>query len=313
MAIVGASKSELLDWINPSFAVNYTKIEQCGTGAIYCLIFDALYPNTINVSRVHRSPQSEFQTMSNYKLLQQGFNKAKITRNINVEKLTKCRLQDNLEFLQWFGKLWCDHHKDFSFSSSSSRQSSRPTSRRTTINTPKQSLERPLRSERLTKPDKNERSERAFPSTSRISEQNNKSVQYEKEMQLLSSQLQDMTNLKNGLEIERNFYFNKLRDIEILCQNISQTSNKENISTMQLISDIMDIMYTTEDGFLLPDEEENDDVEGQDSELPELSPQNHDRSNELLDQDTLDTIQTEKSLVTPNQTQTDHLFDDETF
>lgn len=65
-----------------------------------------------------------------------------------------------------------------------------------------------------------------------------------------------MTTFKDGLEIERNFYFNKLRDIEILCQDIQTSGNAASVSTMTLVNDIMEIMYQTEDGFLLPEQAE---------------------------------------------------------
>ena len=40
---MGESRTELLQWLNELLAINYTKIEQCGTGAAYCQIFDSIY------------------------------------------------------------------------------------------------------------------------------------------------------------------------------------------------------------------------------------------------------------------------------
>lgn len=56
-----------------------------------------------------------------------------------------------------------------------------------------------------------------------------------------------------GLERERDFYFSKLRDIEILVQqdeeeNASSDKEKEN----GLIQHIQTILYSTEDGFEIP-------------------------------------------------------------
>lgn len=57
--------------------------------------------------------------------MQQGFLKLGIYKNIEIEKLVKCKYQDNLEFLQWFQKYF-EHQisrKDTS-SHSISRQNS---------------------------------------------------------------------------------------------------------------------------------------------------------------------------------------------
>ena len=40
---MGESRSELLAWVNELLQINYTKIEQCGTGAAYCQILDSIY------------------------------------------------------------------------------------------------------------------------------------------------------------------------------------------------------------------------------------------------------------------------------
>jgi len=49
---MGESRSELLAWLNELLQINYTKIEQCGTGAAYCHILDSIYRMTFQ----NRSP-----------------------------------------------------------------------------------------------------------------------------------------------------------------------------------------------------------------------------------------------------------------
>lgn len=41
--MAGVSRTDLLQWLNDLLQINYTKIEQCGTGAAYCQIFDSIY------------------------------------------------------------------------------------------------------------------------------------------------------------------------------------------------------------------------------------------------------------------------------
>ena len=51
------------------------------------------------------------------------------------------------------------------------------------------------------------------------------------------------------LEKERDFYFSKLREVEIMCQE-----NEANGG--DVIRKVLDILYQTEDGFAVPEEEE---------------------------------------------------------
>jgi len=37
------SRTELIAWINELLQLNYTKVEQCGTGGVYCQIMDSIY------------------------------------------------------------------------------------------------------------------------------------------------------------------------------------------------------------------------------------------------------------------------------
>lgn len=265
MAHIGASRSELLEWINNYFNVEYSKIEQCGNGEIYCLIFNALYPNTINISRLQKNPKTEFQILTNYKLLQNGFNKVKISRDVNVDRLMKCRLQDNLEFLQWFGKLWCEHNEEFTFGGSDS--GSRPSSRRTSsigIDRTRSNTTPVVNNKNNTVPVKQNKQP--------IKQIDDQVVnKLKKDLAKANEEIEEIAAMKQGLEIERNFYFNKLRDMEILCQQIQEHNNPDNWSIFTFIQELQHIMYLTEDGFLLPDgdkklkEEDNFDDDNDDN------------------------------------------------
>ena len=50
---IDLSRGELLNWVNELLKTNLTKIEQLGTGAIYCQLVDALYPGKIPMSKVN--------------------------------------------------------------------------------------------------------------------------------------------------------------------------------------------------------------------------------------------------------------------
>lgn len=109
------SRSQLCDWVNDEFELNITKVEQCGTGAVYCLITDRLLwkysrdePSSkrVHMHRVRWDTFNSYDFLENYKVLQKTFKDFNIQKNIDVDSLSKMRMQDNLAFLQWIYNLY---------------------------------------------------------------------------------------------------------------------------------------------------------------------------------------------------------------
>ena len=67
-----------------------------------------------------------------------------------------------------------------------------------------------------------------------------------------------------GLERERDFYFSKLRDIELLVQQAVEEDPEIEKQEDGLVKQIQAILYSTEEGFEIPAEGEA--VEGDDQE-----------------------------------------------
>merc|ERR1719420_422482 len=65
----------------------------------------------------------------------------------------------------------------------------------------------------------------------------------------LTSQVLEMKLTVEGLEKERDFYFGKLRDVEVMCQENEAEGG-------EIIRKVLDILYQTEDGFAVPEEED---------------------------------------------------------
>jgi RP/EB family microtubule-associated protein len=61
-----------------------------------------------------------------------------------------------------------------------------------------------------------------------------------------------------GLERERDFYFSKLRDIELLVQQACEEDPEIERQEDGLIKHIQSILYSTEDGFEIPEAEVDD-------------------------------------------------------
>jgi len=73
----------------------------------------------------------------------------------------------------------------------------------------------------------------------------------------LQNQLTEMRDSMEGLEKERDFYFSKLRDIEILIQEKAAV-DEAGAPVDDLLKSIQEILYTTEEGFAPPDADEEE-------------------------------------------------------
>ncbi|GMM36489.1 microtubule-binding protein [Saccharomycopsis crataegensis] len=358
---LGESRSELLHWLNNFLDLNYTKVEQCGTGAAYCQILDSIYGD-VPMNKVKFTVQFEYEYLQNYKVLQSAFAKHGIAKVVLVEKLSKCKLQDNLEFLQWLKRFWAENKDETHYDPNSRRKAlpkstsnsrtgsslkqSRPATRTTSsvTNNKPTMAKRNLSGIRNTnanhaasasatttnaspvKPSSTTRT-RMFgaPATSKHSttatnggpirpkagvsaQQMKLQKELEKEIEELRQELAGVTEeldeykvAAEGLETERNFYFNKLRDIEILSQattdDLSEQAEqqhqqqlngdltndvlKNNQSLIEFVEKVQDILYSTEEGFQVPDqvdEEGEEFIEQENDILGEEEPLGDDES-----------------------------------
>lgn len=291
------SRSELLAWIQGAVGVEYTRVEQCGTGAAYCLLFEAIFPNTINVAKVVREPRNETQMMHNYKLLQQGFSRRRLTRDVNVERLIKCRLQDNLEFTQWLAGQWVEHVGEIeggSASASGSRRSSmRPsrnvsgpgTSNVSASSTTHKGPSRPQAaapagngtSARGSRTPSDARISRSASSSSsaavpalqsQITNLQSKLSALQLQHSTLQSEYASLEQTSEELNTERNFYLEKLRDVESLCLDVQE--GVLSLSNTQLLEAVLEILYSTKEGFEVIDESNYPDPPPDDENADEI-------------------------------------------
>ena len=75
-----------------------------------------------------------------------------------------------------------------------------------------------------------------------------------------------MTDSVQGLEKERDFYFNKLRDIEILIQQVLDANPAAATIEGGILTQIQDIMYSTEEGFEVPTQDPSSTVTATDQD-----------------------------------------------
>mmetsp|Transcript_6273 Transcript_6273/g.7660 ORF Transcript_6273/g.7660 Transcript_6273/m.7660 type:complete len:328 (-) Transcript_6273:247-1230(-) len=102
-------RKDILDWINSTLALGVTKIETTCTGAVACQLLDAHFPGNVQMSKVNWEARNDYEYVNNYKILQSALLKLNISKTADIEKLSRGKYQDNLEFMQWF-KGFCSNH-----------------------------------------------------------------------------------------------------------------------------------------------------------------------------------------------------------
>ncbi|KIR39193.1 RP/EB family microtubule-associated protein [Cryptococcus deuterogattii 99/473] len=246
---VGESRGELLAWLNDLLAPTVvTKLEQCGTGSVYCQIIDSIYGD-LPMSRVKFNARMEYEYLDNFKILQKAFTRHKIEKPIPVDRLIKCKMQDNLEFLQWMKKYWDMHSRGEGYDAQAragghiagvTTSSSRPTAART-------------------RPAHVGGSAAGSRSVSSAGQANSAQVA------AMQARVAEIEAHSEGLLKERDFYFDKLRNIELIVQ---ERLAVEGIAPEEsdVMTKIQDILYATIEGFEVPQEEdfvEEQPVEGE--------------------------------------------------
>lgn len=151
-------------------------------------------------------------------------------------------MQDNLEFLQWSKRHWDQYFSGQEYDAVARRKGSVPGAAPTTSAPPSA----------RTSTGGATRKAAATPATRAAPR-----VGSAASGGLTAAVKQENESLKEaiaGLEKERDFYFSKLRDIELLLQTATENDPELEKDDNGLIKNIQAILYSTEDGFEIPAE-----------------------------------------------------------
>jgi RP/EB family microtubule-associated protein len=293
------SRQELLAWVNELLMLDLTKIDQCGTGAVYCQLMDSINLD-VPMSKVRFDVNSEYQYLNNFKILQSIFTRHKIDRSIPVERLVKCRFQDNLEFLQWMRKYWEQNFPGHDYDPLARRkagplQNSAPraasgTAQRRVVSTgasstASRSVSSSSHGSGAVAPT---RVAGAGLGIAGVGVGGASTARELKDLKERVSELEqenaELTQTAEIVESERNFYFEKLYDIELLMQRaadgaglqsggkedgeertepgdqLSEEFSKLSVEDVRnlyvdMIREVQIILYKTTEGFEIPDRE----------------------------------------------------------
>uniref|UniRef100_A0A6M2DRH7 Putative microtubule-binding protein involved in cell cycle control n=1 Tax=Xenopsylla cheopis TaxID=163159 RepID=A0A6M2DRH7_XENCH len=243
------SRHDMLAWVNDCLSCSFSKIEELCTGAAYCQFMDMLFPGSVPMKRIKFKTNLEHEYIQNFKLLQASFNKMGVDKIVPIDKLVKGRFQDNFEFMQWFKKFFDANFDGSDYDALKMREGAQMGSA---------SGNRGMIAKKTPAPrvEPNKLKSATAANNSRVSTVKPKpgapmsrgASGDAGKVEELTTQVFDLKLNVEGLEKERDFYFSKLREIEILCQESQDSSDNP------LITKIMDVLYATEDGFAPPDE-----------------------------------------------------------
>ncbi|KAH9309649.1 hypothetical protein KI387_037560, partial [Taxus chinensis] len=198
------------------------------SGAIYCQLMDACNSGVVPMHKVNFDAKSEYEMIQNYKVLQEVFNKLRIAKHIDVNKLIKGRPLDNLEFMQWL-KRYCDSTTArnlilrIPYNAAERREmckGGKEMNRKTALAYNSQTtglMKTPVNSLCSRRVDSNEGLNGYSKSTPRNTLPPSLS-QAALQIRALFEQVAELKVAVDNLEKERDFYFRKLGDIENICQ-----------------------------------------------------------------------------------------------
>ncbi|XP_054279066.1 LOW QUALITY PROTEIN: microtubule-associated protein RP/EB family member 1-like [Macrosteles quadrilineatus] len=267
------SRHDMLAWVNDCLQSQFAKIEELCTGAAYCQFMDMLFQGSVPLKRVKFRTNLEHEYIQNFKILQAAFKKMAVDKVIPVDKLIKGRFQDNFEFLQWFKKLFDANYDGREYdaletrggiplgsggtgsariycppSTSCACQGDTQSGHCTTQQCPTPSgtfhaVKKPVVKSDLTTHSKPVG--RAVPKPQQPNRVGTATRQQPHgrgdmgKIEELNQKMVDLSITVEGLEKERDFYFGKLRAIEVLCQ--------EQEGDLPVLNKILDILYATEE------------------------------------------------------------------
>ncbi|KAL1395516.1 hypothetical protein pipiens_011191 [Culex pipiens pipiens] len=231
------SRNEILAWVNRTLLSDFRKIEELCTGAAYCQMMDILFPGCVPLKRIKYCTNLEHDFINNLKLFQNTLVAMKIDKAVPIDRLVKGRFQDNFEFVQWFKKFFDVNYDGKEYDPQDARNHA-PMGYGTP-NTLKPSQRTNIAGGAASKPGGITRNveKKTTPTTAlgklKISETNNV---LKEQFNALTQEKDDLTVRMQTVEMERDYYYQKLTQIEAL---LSEEATDENQDFCERAKEIM--------------------------------------------------------------------------
>ncbi|KAJ3013708.1 UNVERIFIED_CONTAM: hypothetical protein HDU68_000575 [Siphonaria sp. JEL0065] len=257
------SRTELLAWANDLSQLGLTKIEQCGSGIVQCVIMDSIYRD-VPLKKVKFNAKHEYEYIANFKVLQSVFDKHRIENNIPIEHFHYylCIIVTSLSHDQG-GDYDALARRAVSPTASTANLARVSGPTKGSANSIQTGMKKTLSTTSVTSPAP--KNARTTISTTRSPVNNTTTTsmpsagkrnqeleeQYQRNLDEMSQQTMELKLTVEQVEKEREFYFTKLREIELFVQE--QVENLGVLETAEVLEQIQAIMYKTEEGFEIPD------------------------------------------------------------
>lgn len=241
------------------------------------------------IKKVKVDAKLEHEFINNFKILQNSFKKVGVDKVIPVERLIKGRFQDNFEFVQWFKKFFDANWMGQELQSPvKSKPNVTPSVTKGTTKAFKSITRTPANSMVKRAPNPSRAVVSAEETPQKPSKKTTKSTASpappaaDLAAEEIGSLKNEIENLKTDFETlesvnffdlyftscisilfqERDFYFEKLRDIEVALNEIVGEEASEPVDADsdvgQLGNKILGILYATKEGFECPEDENNE-------------------------------------------------------
>merc|ERR1711879_32304 len=207
-----------------------------------------LFPNCVQLKKVKFRTKLEHEFIQNFKVLQASFKKMTVDKIVPVDKLIKGRFQDNFEFLQWFKKFFDANYDGQEYDAMAARDGlelgGTGGSKMRLVTSNGQS-KMPAKTSVAKRSTANRLSSGASRNTRPMG---GGGVPSMAQIEELNGQILEKNLTIEALEKERNFYFEKLRDIEVLAQEYEV----EDVSGIS--QKVLEVLFATEEGFAVPED-----------------------------------------------------------
>jgi len=196
--------------------------------------------------------KSEYEWVANFKIAQKVMTQQNVAKPVPIDKLVKGKYQDNLEFLQWFKHFFESRFNGQAYDAAARRAlgigggasgiAAKPATTTTARQTPATTkpaattTAKPAATTANKKPAIGISPKKVETPTAAATDGKAESNNEQKER--LLAQIAELEAQMLGFEKERDFYFGKLREVEIFCQTEGEEFTKERV---------LAILYKTDD------------------------------------------------------------------
>lgn len=181
-------------------------------GAIVCQVIDSIYPGTIPLDRVNFAAQYVYEFEGNFRLFLAALHRHRLKRVIDVQAIVRGRTQEILHLAQWLRHLWQTMYNAHTSYDAEARRASAAR---------KWEARYRARSKRLA-------GQGGFVASPKpLEKQRREPSQSEESLAAVIAE-------RDAIEVERDWYYDKLRQIEVACDDYA-----DDLIPRQLILDLM--------------------------------------------------------------------------